>query len=207
MLRQIYLVFYLFKGGSNFFKNFSFKLAFDKAESFLTVVTVFCGRRIFIKQTHRVNSKNLRMPLTLNQIRTFNDSENLEYMLDDLVSKKYLTLEHPKRKIDGRREQDKSLPLGYNIVAGKMSFRINKILNPNELAPTLVAMDTERLYVADGGGLRNLSLREGLRIFGYPEDFKFDIGKGDGFDLLGNTVVVPVIKYVSEKVLDTIYGV
>lgn len=144
------------------------------------------------------------MPLTLNQIRTFNDSENLEYMLDDLVAKKYLTLEHPKRKIDGRREQDKSLPLGYNIVAGKMSFRINKILNPNELAPTLVAMDMERLYVADGGGLRNLSLREGLRIFGYPEDFKFDIGKDDGFDLLGNTVVVPVIKYVSEKVLDFI---
>ena len=63
MVRQVYLVFYLFKGSSDFFKNFSFKLAFDKAEIFLTVVTVFCGRRIFIKQTHRVNSKNLRKPL------------------------------------------------------------------------------------------------------------------------------------------------
>ena len=48
-----------------------------------------------------------------------------------------------------RREYDTSKPKGYNIVAGKLSFEINKVLAPNEIAPTLVAMDMQKLYVGD----------------------------------------------------------
>lgn len=62
----------------------------------------------------------------------------------------------------------------------------------------------QKLYVVDNGGLRRLSLREGLRICGYPDDIKFDVSEKDGFDLLGNTVVVPVIKAVAERLLNTI---
>lgn len=87
------------------------------------------------------------MPLTLEQIRTFYDSEDLEAMVEDLVSKGYLKKEHPKKKEGSERVQDTSLPLGYNIVAGKMSFQISKILSPNETAPTLVAMDMEHMSV------------------------------------------------------------
>ena len=83
-----------------------------------------------------------------------------------------------------------------------MSFPISKILNPKDIAPTLVAMDMQHLYVIDGTGLRALTLREGLRLFGYPDDFKFDIEKDLGYDLLGNTVVVPVITAVANRVLD-----
>ena len=142
------------------------------------------------------------MPLTIQQIQTFYDNNNLQKMLDDLVQKKYLKLEHPKKKVENGRQQDKNLPLGYNIVTGKMSFKVNKILNPNELAPTLVAMDMKGLYVVDNNGLRNLSLKEGLRLFGYPDDYKFNINKELGYDLLGNTVVVPVITFVAEKLLE-----
>ena len=142
------------------------------------------------------------MPLTLEHIQTFNDSPNLESMLSNLVSKGYVKLEHPKRKIGNQRVQDPELPLGYNIVAGKMSFEISKVLDPKETAPTLVAMDMQHLYVIDGEGLRTLSLREGLRLFGYPDSFKFDISRDLGYDLLGNTVVVPVIKAVAGRVLD-----
>ena len=144
------------------------------------------------------------MPLTERQIRTFFDRENLHDMLEDLVDKGYLKKEHPKKKTDTGREQDPTLPLGYNIVAGKMSFEINKILDPNDIAPTLVAMDMQHLYVVDGDGLRKLTLREGLRLFGYPDTYRFDVSLEDGYDLLGNTVVVPVIKAVSNKVLDVI---
>lgn len=141
------------------------------------------------------------MPLTIEQIRTFYDVPNLKAMLDDLVEKKYVKLEHPKKKVGNARVQDESLPLGYNIVAGKMSFEISKILSPDEVAPTLVAMDMQHLFVVDKGGLRPLSLREGLRIFGYPDNFKFEISRNLGFDLLGNTVVVPVIASVTSRVL------
>ncbi len=102
------------------------------------------------------------------------------------------------------REQDLSLPKGYNIVAGKLSFEISKVMGPNEIAPTLVAMDMQKLFVADGEGLRRLTLREGLRLFGYPETMQLNVSEKDGFDLLGNTVVVPVIKAVSIRLINAI---
>lgn len=142
------------------------------------------------------------MPLTIEQIRTFFDHPQLEDMLDDLVQKKYLRFEHPKKKVGNSREHDTSLPKGYNIVAGKMSFEISKVMGKDDIAPTLVAMDMQHLFVADGAGVRTLSLREGLRLFGYPDDYRFDIEKSLGYDLLGNTVVVPVIAEVSRRVLD-----
>ena len=142
------------------------------------------------------------MPLTIDFIRTFFDDPNLEEMLEDLVNKKYVVKEHPKKKVRNVRVQDPTLPLGYNIVAGKMSFEVSKILDPNDIAPTLVAMDMQHLYVVDGNGLRTLTLSEGLRLFGYPDDYKFDVKIEDGYDLLGNTVVVPVIKAVSGRVVE-----
>ncbi len=148
------------------------------------------------------------MPLTIDMIRTFFNDDNLEEMLEDLSAKRYIVKEYPKRRVKvGNlyiREQDPSLPLGYNIVAGKMSFEVSKILDSNDIAPTLVAMDMQHLYVVDGKGLRTLTLREGLRLFGYPDSYKLDVPKELGYDLLGNTVVVPVIKAVAERLLDNI---
>lgn len=142
------------------------------------------------------------MPLTLAQIRTFYDHPDLPAQLADLTRKGYLKQEHPKRKVGNVRVQDPTLPLGYNIVAGKMSYEISKILDPADIAPTLVAMDMQHLYVPDGDGLRPLTLREGLRLFGYPDSFRFDTTLEKGYDLLGNTVAVPVIQAVSRRVLD-----
>lgn len=146
------------------------------------------------------------MPLTIEHIQTFYSGDDLKPMLDDLVKKGYLKQEHPKRKVGNSRVQDLALPLGYNIVTGKMSFQINKILDPQGIAPTLVAMDMQRLYVVDGNGIRTLTLREGLRLFGYPDTFKFETTLENGYDLLGNTVVVPAIKSVSKRVLDIYEG-
>lgn len=153
------------------------------------------------------------MPLTLKQIKTFFDVPDLQSVLDDLTAKGYLRYEHPKKLVvevndagvrTTRREPDTTKPKGYNIVAGKLSFEINKVMSPDEIAPTLVAMDMQKLYVGDNGGLRKLSLREGLRLFGYPEEFIFDVSEKDGFDLLGNTVVVPVIKAVASRMLKSL---
>lgn len=142
------------------------------------------------------------MPLTLEHIKSFCHFKNLKSMLDDLVKKGYLKMEYPKKKVGNKRVQDKTLPKGYNIVAGKMSFEINKVLDPKDVAPTLVAMDMQHLFVVDGIGLRTLTLREGLRLFGYPDTYKFDTTLENGYDLLGNTVVVPVIQAVADRLLD-----
>ena len=155
------------------------------------------------------------MPLTADQIRTFFDAENLDEMLQDLVEKGYLVLEHPKKKVqitqDGsdrvafERIPDETKPAGYNIVSGKLSFDFTRILSPDEVTPTLVAMDMATVGVIDNGGLRHLTLREGLRLFGYPDTYNLDDfsktqkGMDWGYDLLGNTVCVPVIESIASR--------
>lgn len=144
------------------------------------------------------------MPLTEDQIATFYNPANLAEILKDLTDKGYLKLEHPKQLIQNKRVQDPSLPKGYNIVTGKMSFEVNSILDPAGYAPTLVAMDLNHLFVPDGSGIRRLTKKEGLRLFGYPETLKFDVPYEQACDLLGNTVAVPVIEYVASCLLEKI---
>jgi DNA (cytosine-5)-methyltransferase 1 len=156
------------------------------------------------------------MPLTLQEILTFYTpntlfySDDLQTMLDDLVEKGYLRYEYPKdiqevinsnNKIVKKRVYRTDLPKGYNIVVGKLSFEINKILDPNSIAPTLVATDMERIAVVDGKGLRKLTIREGLRLFGFPDDYQIDLPINKAFDLLGNTVAIPVIREISKRIV------
>ena len=141
------------------------------------------------------------MPLTEEQIATFYPLPNLKAFLDDLVNKGYLSLEYPRKLNEKkRRVPDETKPKGYNIVAGKLSFEFTKILDPSTLAPTLVAMDVSHLGIIDNGGLRRLSIREGQRLFGFPEDYDLSfIKESEAFDLLGNTVCIPVIQDISER--------
>jgi DNA (cytosine-5)-methyltransferase 1 len=156
------------------------------------------------------------MPLTLNEIKTFwnqdmfNPKEDLKQNLENLVQKGYLKFEYPKDIIETtdeygnthtKRAYRTDLEKGYNIITGKLSFEINKILNPRDKAPTLVATDMSRIYVPDGEGIRRLSERECLRLFSFPETYTVDLPEKSLFDLLGNTVVVKVIKEVSLRLL------
>lgn len=155
------------------------------------------------------------MPLTTEQIRTFYDADNLQEMLDNLTQMGYLVLEHPKKRVETQtssqtrviyeRISDETKPKGYNIVSGKLSFQYSRILCPSSTTPTLVAMDMDTIGVIDSGGLRNLTLKEGLGLLGYPTTYSlegFSInkkGRREGFDLIGNSVCVPVIKAVCER--------
>lgn len=158
------------------------------------------------------------MPLTCEQISTFLDLDNLEELLEDLVKKGYLVKEHPKSLVEAKnsngtirkkRKQDKSKHLGYNIVAGKLSFEFTKFLDPQDISPTLVATDVSRIGVVDGEGIRTLTIREGLRLFGFPENYNLSMftnnkkGLRNAFDLLGNTVVIPTVKAVAGRVCET----
>ncbi len=155
------------------------------------------------------------MPLTTEEIKTFYDHPNLQEMLDDLQQKKYLTLEHPKDVVTyfdengikkQKREYREDIEKGYNIVAGKLSYEINKVLDPKSVAPTLVATDLDRIVVPDGKGLRLLTSIEKKRLFGFPDTYILDIKPKEAFDLFGNTVAVPVVKAVSQRLLETLFN-
>lgn len=156
------------------------------------------------------------MPLTLKEIKTFYDHPDLKAMLDDLVQKDYIKFEHPKelvevKTLDGKIVQERKpaldKPKGYNIVTGKLSFEISKVLHPMEITPTLVATDVTRMAVPDKKGLRRLTVREGLRLSGFPDWYQMDdIKYEEAFDLLGNTVIVPVIKQISIRILNQLFA-
>ncbi len=159
------------------------------------------------------------MPLTTEQIRTFFDRPNLQQMLNGLTNKKYLVYEHPKKQLvhqdsNGNRYTsrvpDTTKEKGYNIVSGKLSFEISSFLDKSKPAKTIVAMDMGNIGVIDNDGIRHLTLREGLRLFGYPDSYSlksFDNSQRNirlGYDLIGNSVCVPVIKAIAERLLDRI---
>lgn len=144
------------------------------------------------------------MPLTIEMIRSFYPHDNLKELLDDLVKKGYLVYEHPKKLVGNIRVKDDSLEKGYNIVSGKLSFEFSKILDPNEITPTLVATDIHKLGVPVKNGIRSLTVNECLKLFGFPKNYSLNnLKTSEALDLLGNTVCVPVIRAVSKKLLDS----
>ncbi len=153
------------------------------------------------------------MPLTIEEIRSFHNESNLKKSLDDLVKKGYVTYEHPKdiftikengitKKVRLPRED---LPKGYNIVAGKLSFEVSKILNPEGFSPTLVATDLGRVGVVDGKKLRRLTMLEQLRLFGFPDNFSIPVKETLAHDVFGNTVPIPVVTAISKRFLSKIF--
>jgi DNA (cytosine-5)-methyltransferase 1 len=146
------------------------------------------------------------MPLTLDEISSFFPAENLQAMLDDLTCKGYVKYEHPKSLHihNGIRTRvpDPRIPRGYNIVTGKLSFPLTKILHPENFAPTLVATEAGKMGVSLPQGVRSITVREGLRLSGFPDSYCLkSISYKEAFDLLGNTVMPPVITAVAKRLL------
>jgi DNA (cytosine-5)-methyltransferase 1 len=150
------------------------------------------------RKKHWADKKNIvwmdGMPLTFNEISTFISNTNLKQMLDNLVSKKYLKLEKPKKLVSGKRIYDENGLVGYNICKGKLSFPITNILDPNSISPTLTATDSNKLVVIiDNKYIRKLNNNELKGLCGFPQTYIVpdDVDK---YDLFGNMVIPNVVE-------------
>lgn len=157
------------------------------------------------RKKHWADKKQIKwmdgMPLTFEEIKTFNKNSNLKFMLDNLVDKKYLRLEKPKDLIGGKRFFKESSEIGYNICKGKLSFPISKILDPNSICPTLTATDSHKLgIIIKNKTIRKLTVNEIKKICGFPDTFIIP-PHVNYYDLFGNMVTPPVI----EKILRLIF--
>jgi len=152
------------------------------------------------RKKHWAERKNIKwmdgMPLTYEEITTFYKHKNLKTMLDNLVNMKYLKLEKPKDLVNGKRKYKEDLLEGYNICKGKLSFPISKILDPDDISPTLTATDSHKLAVIINNKIiRNLSSTEMKKICGFPDSFIVPNHVNYG-DLFGNMATPPVIKEI-----------
>lgn len=192
------------RGGPNNIHSWEFELKGEVSEEQKELLELLLRQRRNKKWAPLIGIEWMDgMPLTTEMIKTFYNHENLQEMLDDLVTKGYLAYEYPKKKVGNRRVYDETLKKGYNIITGKLSFKYSRILDPNDVTPTLVATDISKLAVPVQNGIRPLTIREGLRLFGFPDDYQLDhIPVTKAYDLLGNTVCVPVIEAISERILE-----
>jgi len=146
------------------------------------------------------------MPLTIEEIKTFYNHPDLFKNLNDLTDKGYLAFENPKKRviIDGitKRVPCVEADKGYNIIAGKLSLPLAFIIDPNDAIPTIVATEVGKIGVVTKKGIRPITVQEGLDFSGFPSYYEMvekDYAKA--FDLIGNTVMPPVIKEVVLKIL------
>ena len=66
-------------------------------------------------------------------------------------------------------------------------------------ACTIIANRTPKLWDIK----RKLSVREAARLQGFPDKFNFPVSNNQAYKQLGNSVVVPVIKAIGEKMLSS----
>ena len=142
------------------------------------------------------------MPLTREEIQTFFKRDSLQEMLNNLVSKDYLRFEKCKDLVDGKRVYKEDSESGYNICKGKLSFPVSKILDPDDVSPTLTATDSNKLaIVIDNSIIRQLNTLELIRICGFPDNFKIP-EHVNSYDLFGNMATPPVIRELIKLMFD-----
>ena len=100
----------------------------------------------------------------------------------------------------------------YNYIGNsRRLFRIYKgqVRNTRHphLCPTLTASmcnEYNAVVLKDAKGIRRLTLRESLDLQGFPEDFYFPntISLADAYKQIGNSVSVPVVKRIAQKLME-----
>ncbi|MFZ2655573.1 MAG: DNA (cytosine-5-)-methyltransferase [Victivallales bacterium] len=116
--------------------------------------------------------------LTMEQIKSFYKSKDVDLIIEGLLSKGYLRVNQGK----------------YNPVCGNMSFEVFKFLDPESISITLTASDTNRLGIFHRNRVRRLTPRECARLQGYPDSYILHPSDSAAYKQLGNAVSVPVIE-------------
>lgn len=129
--------------------------------------------------------------LDMDELSLIYDGDNLEKDVKELIDMGYVI----------EKNYDTWPKPCYDVIGGRLSYEFTKIFDPNKPALTLVATEVGKNAVVDGNGIRKLTITEGLRLNGYPDDYKLNLDYRKAMDLLGNTVVVPIIKMICERVL------
>ena len=101
---------------------------------------------------------------------------------------------------------------GHNVpmvrVIGNISptgHHSGKIIDKDGISHTLRAeMHGHQPTIEDGGLLRKLTPRECARLQGFSDDFKLPCSDAQTYKQMGNTVTVPVIKAIGERLISSI---
>lgn len=135
---------------------------------------------------------------------TFEDVAVEDYLEENVDEKYYLDISSITfYKPDTNVRQLDTYRMGYigSISQGRRVYGVKGC------APTFVvsargpAGSTEAYYI--NGRVRRLTPYESKRIMGFPDDFVFPVSEERIYQQLGNSVAVPVVRMIAEKIVET----
>ena len=147
--------------------------------------------------------KNLQVDFSFPE-PTFEDVAVEDYLEENVDEKYYLDISSITfYKPDTNVRQLDTYRMGYigSISQGRRVYGVKGC------APTFVvsargpAGSTEAYYI--NGRVRRLTPYEAKRIMGFPEDFVFPVREERIYQQLGNSVAVPVVRMIAEKIVET----
>ena len=159
----------------------------------------------------RVYFVAFRKDLNINNFNFPTGNENLNIRLEDIleneVDEKYyivrddITLKS-KGDIDKLIERKSNEPIRIGTI--NKGGQGDRIYSTKGHAITLSANGggagaKTGAYLVNGR-IRKLTPREGLRVQGFPEDFKFPVSNAQAYKQLGNSVAIPVLSSILEKI-------
>lgn len=128
------------------------------------------------------------------------EGPKLETILDDKVPDKYTLTDHLWNYLQNyaKKHQEAGNGFGFGLFTGK------------DVARTLSARyhkDGSEILISQGKGKnpRRLTPRECAKLMGYPPNFQIPVSDTQAYRQFGNSVVVPVVERIAEKVVETFH--
>ena len=135
---------------------------------------------------------------------TFQDVSVEDYLERDVDEKYYLDINSITfYKPDTTVRQLDTYRMGYikSISQGRRVYSVKGCTPTFVVSARGPAGSTEAYYI--NGRVRRLTPYEVKRIMGFPDNFIFPVKEGRIYQQLGNSVAVPVVRMIAEKIVET----
>lgn len=118
-------------------------------------------------------------------------------------------VKHDNSKYEANTKKGKYGVYSYQKPDGSLRFHVGDVAKTqiqeafysclDTYASTIIANRTPKLWDIR----RKLSVLEGKRLQGFPDDFVFPVSDAQAYHQLGNSVSVPIIRLIMKKMIDT----
>lgn len=184
-------------------------LSHDKGKTFMTIEQELnnIGYKVF---SSVLNSKDFGVPQNRERLyiicirdkrRNFNFPSSLDVkrtvgdILESEVSEKYTLSDtlwngHQRRK---KEHKKKGNGFGYSLFYESSEYT-------STISARYYKDGSEVLIYQEGKNPRKITPREGLRLQGFPEDFKIVVSDTQMYRQIGNSVSVPVIRELAKEI-------
>ena len=191
-------------------ENVSHLRGHNNGETLKTILRHLRGLGYYVPKPQILNAKNFGLPQNRSRVYIvgFRDLNNFEFpvsqeksikvgdILERNINDKYtisnkLWESHQRRK---KKNLEISRGFGYGLV--------DEFSNHTRTLSARYYKDGSEILIKQvGKNPRKLTPREALNLQGFPKNFKMEVSDNQAYKQIGNSVSVPVIREIAEKIL------